>query len=52
MYSDCRCLATSNRIESFFAFDDSAIKALLVFVVGLKMSVYAAISAAVGAGSL
>jgi hypothetical protein len=40
------------RIESFFALDASAVRALLVLVVGLKMSVYAAISVAVGVEGL
>ena len=51
-WCDCKCFAMSARTEPFFAFDANAVKALDVLVVGLKMSVYAAISAAVGGGSL
>jgi len=40
------------RVVSFFALEAKAVRALLVLVVGRKMSVYAAISAAVGGGDL
>jgi hypothetical protein len=37
-YNDCRCLATSIRIVSFFAFAPRAFSAFAVFVVGRKIS--------------
>ena len=40
------------RMESFFAFEASAVSALLVLVVERKISVYAAMSAAEGGGDL
>lgn len=45
------CFATSARIDSFLALDAKAFSALIVFVVGRNMSVYAAMSTA-GGGDL
>lgn len=48
---NCRCGATFERIETFFALAAKPVRSFDVEVLGAKMDVYASTSAAGGGGS-
>lgn len=48
---NCRCEATLERIETFFALAAKPVRSFDVEVLGAKMDVYASTSAAGGGGS-